>query len=68
MKITKTFELIADAASKRSLLEECLLEQMRNIPLPPPGYHYEASAPIIRHTGDTWTWDVTFITKPDTSI
>ena len=65
MKITKTFELIADAASKRSLLEECLLEQMRNIPTPPPGYHYEASEPILRQVGDTWTWDVTFTPKPN---
>lgn len=65
MKITKSFELIAAQVRKKSLLEECLLEQVRNIPPPPPGYHYEASAPILRHTGDTWTWDVTFTPKSD---
>ena len=66
MKITKSFELIAAAARKKSLLEECLLEQIRNVPPPPPGYHYEVSEPILRHAGDTWTWDVTFIPKADT--
>ena len=55
-------KLITIALNKTSLIERSILEQIRNVPPPPEGYHYEVETELV-HAGSTWTWKVTFIPK-----
>lgn len=54
---------LADGMNRPPLIERYILEQLRDAPPLPPGYHYEATEPVLKKADKTWTWEVTLMAK-----